>query len=118
MSHLVTRLTEGQHSIRVSLRPEPTLDALKACLDRGYVHIRFPDTRGGTELGVTIDRQRSNLDASALETGSGEITIIGDLSLDFVPVVCVARVDLATLEGVGHLETAAAGAGATRPTPQ
>jgi hypothetical protein len=29
---------------------------------------------------------------------------VGDLTLDYVPVTCVARVDLATLDGTGRLE--------------
>jgi hypothetical protein len=29
---------------------------------------------------------------------------VGDLILDYVPVTCIARIDLTTMQGVGHLE--------------
>jgi hypothetical protein len=68
------------------------------------VRIKFTDTRGGTELGVAIDRSRSDLRAIESDNGSAEIRVVGDLTLDYVQVSCVARIDLATLEGEGHLE--------------
>ena len=104
MNDLVRFLCEGDHPVQVSLRPERTLQNLKDCVDRGYVHIKFTDTRGGTELGVTIDRQRSDLKAFQVSRSEGEVMFIGDLTLDYVPVTCVARIDLHTLEGKGHLQ--------------
>jgi hypothetical protein len=53
---------------------------------------------------VAIDRSRSDLRAIEGDNGSAEIKVVGDLTLDYVPVSCVARIDLATLEGEGHLE--------------
>jgi lipoate synthase len=38
------------------------------------------------------------------DNGSAEIRVVGDLTLDYVLVTCVARIDLATLQGEGHLE--------------
>jgi len=104
MSELVKRLAEGSHPVEASLRPNRTVRALKECLDRGYVHVKFTGTRGGTELGVAVDRQRTATTGADFESGSGRVTIIGNLSLDFVPVTCVAEIDLATLSGTGHLE--------------
>jgi hypothetical protein len=104
MSDLVTQLANGRHPIEVSLRPNRTVAALKECLDRGYVHVKFTGTRGGTELGVPVDRERSRLNEADLDAGSGSLTIVGRLSLDFVPVTCVATIDVATLTGAGHLE--------------
>jgi hypothetical protein len=104
MNDLVKRLSEGQHPIVVSLRPERTVAALKECLDRGFVHIKFTETRGGTELGVPIDPQRSNFSGADLERGTGALTIVGDLTLDFVRVRLTAEVQLPDLRGRGHLE--------------
>jgi len=44
--------------------------------------------------------------ATTAPLGSAEIKLVGDLTLDYVRVTCVARIDLATLEGEGHLERA------------
>ena len=77
---------------------------VKASIAGGHVRIKFTDTRGGTELGVPIDRSRSDLRAIESDNGSAEIRVVGDLTLDYVKVTCVARIDLATLQGEGHLE--------------
>jgi hypothetical protein len=104
MDELVQRLSEGRHPIELSLRPERTTKVLKECLDRGYVHVKFTGTQGGTELGVPVDRERSALASADLESGAGRIRIVGALNLNFVDVRCVADVDLASLSGEGHLE--------------
>jgi hypothetical protein len=103
MSDLVQRLTEEQ-DVEVSLWPEPTLQALRATLDRGYIHMRFPQTRGGTELGISIDRERSDLGGVDLEHEKGSIEIIGQLVLDYTKVRFHGTIDVATLKGTGHLE--------------
>src|SRR5207302_1785897 len=102
-SDLVQFLCKGDHPIEARLR-EKTREALKESIASGHVRIKFTDTRGGTELGVAIDRSRSDLRAIESDNGSAEIKVVGDLTLDYVPVSCVARIDLATLEGEGHLE--------------
>ena len=51
MNDLVQRLSEGWHSVEASLRPETSVQALKECLDRGYVHVRFTETRGEPSWG-------------------------------------------------------------------
>jgi hypothetical protein len=104
MSDLVQRLANGEHPIEVSLRPTKTVNAFKDSLDRGYVHVRFTDTQGGTELGVPIDRDRTDVSAANFDAPSGTAVIVGRLTLDYVPVTCIANIDLATLAGVGRLE--------------
>jgi hypothetical protein len=104
MSDLVTRLSQGQHPVEASLRPEKTVKALKECLDRGFVHIRFTQTRGGTELGFSVDREHSDFSGADFDNGTGRLVVAGDLSLDFVKVRCVAEIDVSSLEGQGHLE--------------
>lgn len=104
MNDLVTRLATGEHPVEITLRPERSVRALRECLDRGYVHIRFTDTRGGTELGVPVDTTKSELTQVDFETETGRIKIAGELTLDFVRVRCIADIDVSTLKGVGHLE--------------
>ena len=97
--NLVDRLSQGDHPVEASLRPEKTVDALKECIDRGYVHIKFTGTRGGTELGVALDR-----DAVAFDEGAGSVQLVGGLTLNYEKVRCIANIDLNTLAGQGHLE--------------
>ena len=101
---LVRHLSTGSHPIEVGLRPERTAAALRDGINRGYVHIRFPETRGGTELGVRLDRDACDLSHADFANGTGTARLAGTLTLDFVKVRCVAEVDLSTLAGRGHLE--------------
>lgn len=103
MNDLVQRLTEEQHVI-ASLRPEATVQAFKEALDRRYVHIKFTQTRGGTELGVPLDEQASDLAGADFDNATGTVKVVGDLTLDYVKVRMHAAIDLATLEGKGRLE--------------
>ena len=103
MNELVQRLTQEQ-SIVASLRPEPSLDALKAALDRGYIHVKFIETRGGTELGIRLDPESSDLSGANFEQGTGSVRIVGSLVLDYVPVRFRGHLDLESLKGTGRLE--------------
>src|ERR1044071_2674114 len=101
---LVDKLCEGEHAVEASLRPESTVKLFKGALDRGYVHIKFTDTRGGTELGVKLDREACDFRQADFESGRGMGHIEGRLILDYVSVRCIADIDLATLGGKGRLE--------------
>ena len=101
---LVDRLCEGDHPVEAGLRVEKTVKLFKEAVDRNYVHIKFTKTRGGTELGVRLDREACDFSQADFDNGSGTVHIEGNLTLDYVKVKCIADIDLATLEGVGHLE--------------
>jgi len=107
MSELVNRLCEGQHPVEVSLRPNRTVGALKESLDRGYVHVKFTNTRGGTELGFEVDRQRTDVGRADFVGETGRLTLAGVLTLDYVKVRCLAEVELPSLQGYGRLERVA-----------
>jgi len=104
MSELVRKLSEGSHPVEVSLRPEKSAAILKECVDRKYVHIKFTNTRGGTELGVRLDPAGTDLSQADFANGTGRAKFVGNLTLDYVKVRCVADIDLATFSGDGHLE--------------
>lgn len=104
MSQLVAKLTEGDHPVEVKIRPQKTVEAFKECIDRGYVHIKFPNTQGGTELGVRLDQAASDISAADFAQKSGGVHLVGGLTLDYVKVRCVADINLETLTGKGHLE--------------
>ncbi|HKQ08710.1 MAG TPA: MbtH family NRPS accessory protein [Blastocatellia bacterium] len=100
---LVERLCEGEHEVEVGLRPEKTVKLLKEAIDRDYVHIKFTQTRGGTELGFRLDRSTSDFSNADFENGTGTAHVEGNLTLDYVNVKCVADIDLSTLAGRGRL---------------
>ena len=100
---LVNRLSKGRHRVESSLRPERTAQALKERIDLGYVHIKFTETKGGTELGVRLDRETTDLSKADFDNQSGEVHLEGELTLDYVKVRCVADIDIKTLVGKGHL---------------
>jgi len=100
---LVERLTGGQHPVVISTRPEPTAARLGESIRRNYVLMRFTDTTGGTELGVTLDPEATDLGTADFEAGTGAVHLEGTLELDFVPVRCIADIDVGTLRGQGHL---------------
>jgi uncharacterized protein YbdZ (MbtH family) len=101
---LVKRLSEGAHAVEVDLRPEKSVQVLRECLDRGYIPIKFTETRGGTELGVRLDRDATNLSQVDFENQTGTIHVVGRLSLNYVKVQCIADFDLKTFTGQGRLE--------------
>jgi len=100
---LVSRLSKGRHPVESSLRPEKTVQALKDRIDLGYVHIKFTETRGGTELGIRLDRDATDVSQADFESQTGTVHLEGDLTLDFVRVRCIADIDLQTFSGKGHL---------------
>jgi hypothetical protein len=100
---LVARLSKAGQRVEISLRPEKSMELLKEALGRDYVHIKFKDTKGGTELGVRLDKDACDLSDADLEGGTGTIHLEGELRLDFIRVRCVADIDLKTLEGEGRL---------------
>ena len=104
MNELVERLSSGQHPVEASLRPDRTVENFKACIDRGYVHIKFTDTKGGTELGVRLDEKESDLSGANFDEAKGKAHLVGNLTLNYEKVQCIADIDLETLNGEGCLK--------------
>jgi uncharacterized protein YbdZ (MbtH family) len=100
---LVDRLCEGDQEIEVGLRPEKSVKLFKAAVDRDYIHIKFVQTQGGTELGFRLDRSASDFRAADFENEKGTVHVEGGLTLDYIRVKCVADIDLSTLAGKGRL---------------
>jgi uncharacterized protein YbdZ (MbtH family) len=101
---LVQRLAQGSHPLAAGLRPEKSVQALKESIDRGYVHLTFTETKGGTELGVRLDTAACDFSHADFERQTGRVHLEGGLTLDYVKVRCIADIDLTTLAGQGHLE--------------
>jgi uncharacterized protein YbdZ (MbtH family) len=100
---LVEKLCEGDHPVEAGLRPEKTAKALKDRIDMGYVHIKFTETKGGTEIGVRLDRDTLDFSHADFENQTGTVHLEGELTLDYVKVRCIADINLQTLKGEGHL---------------
>ena len=59
MSELIDFLSRGVHPLAAARYS--SAGELKERIDRGYVLVRFTDTRGGTELGIRLDPSRCDL---------------------------------------------------------
>ena len=112
MTDLPARLSQGNTKVTYRARRGDARGELREAIERGYVHVLFTETQGGTELGFQLDEARSELTGADWERGEGTLRLAGDLKLDGVPVRCVAEIDLATVEGMGRLEPREAGAAA------
>jgi hypothetical protein len=103
MDSLVQRLTDGEHDVIVGGQ-QPTVEDLKKRIeDIGFVFIKFTQTRGGTDLGVRVDRQATVMGDADFVRGSGIVHIEGTLTLNYEHVRCSADINLETLSGTGHL---------------
>src|SRR5262249_35196888 len=111
MSSLVQKLSQGDHKIEVSIRPDRTPKALLECIQKGYVHLKFPETQGGTDLYVPLDLEDTKLTEANFEAGTGFVELVGELTLDYQPVRCEAVIDLSTMNGHGRLQSANSGNG-------
>jgi uncharacterized protein YbdZ (MbtH family) len=101
---LVEKLSKGEHRVVASVGPETSVSRFKEALDRGYVHVKFTDTEGGTELGVRLDREGCDFSKANFEQATGSVHIEGSLRLDYENVKCISDIELETLAGKGHLE--------------
>lgn len=112
MNELTERLTVDQPIIMGGANP--TVEELRERTgEMGYVLVKFTQTRGGTELGFPLDRDKTDLSSANFDEGTGTVHVEGNLILNDDPVRCIANIDLATLKGTGRLaleEKAAAAA--------
>ena len=100
---LVDLLCQGEHPAELCLRPERSAAVLARAIEAGLVHVKLTGTRGGTELGVPLDRGRCEVQDADLQRGTGPIHLEGELSLDLVRVRCIVDLDLATFAGTARL---------------
>jgi uncharacterized protein YbdZ (MbtH family) len=100
---LVDRLCGGEHRVEVCLRPNRSVAHFNEALERGYGYIKFTDTVGGTEFGMSLVREACDFSHADFESGEGTVHIEGELTLDYVKVRCKCDIDLSTLAGKGRL---------------
>jgi hypothetical protein len=97
MTPLVEKLSQGQH--RVALIRYKSAADIKDAIDRGLVLVKFTETQGGTELGLSVENG-----ARDVVMDGGKVDLTGSLTLDYQPVRCRVNIDLDTLTGYGSLE--------------
>ncbi|GCE45197.1 hypothetical protein EI42_03171 [Thermosporothrix hazakensis] len=103
MNELVQRLAAEKHPVIVG-GSRPTLEEFKKRVEElEYVFLTFTETRGGTDLGVRLDKKACDLSQADFQQGKGNLHLEGTLTLNYVPVRCVADIDLSTLSGSGRL---------------
>lgn len=100
MNELVEQLAQKQYAVETS-RPAKTMEALRACLEREYVHVLFMETQ--TELGINLDKSNCDFSSCDLENGKGNLHIEGGVTLNYDKVRVVVDLDLESLEGMGQL---------------
>ena len=101
---LVDRLCVGDHAVEISLRPNVSAKAFKEAIDSGYVRVKYTGTKGGTELGIRVNNEACNFQDANFDSATGRAKVVGDLTLDYTRVLCIADIDLQSLTGQGHLE--------------
>jgi len=103
INELVKRLSEGKHEVVIGHRDEP-YEEIKERIEDGYIHIKFTQTRGGTELGINVDLKSTNVKDLDFTKGEGLLHIEGITNLNYNAVRLIADIDLASRKGEGYLE--------------
>lgn len=100
MDELVLHLSKGQHKVIIGNRNE-SYDEIKERINNKFFHVKFTETRGGTELGINVDLEKTNINDIDLKTDS--LHIEGTTNLNYNSVRLIADIDMASKSGYGHL---------------
>jgi len=103
INELVERLSTGSHEVVIGYRGEKGKE-IKRNVESGYVHIKFIQTRGGTELGVNIDLDNMSSKEVDFDQERGVLHLEGFANLNYNLVRCIADIDLTTRTGEGTLK--------------
>ena len=103
INELVRRLSESKHEVIIGHRDEP-YEEIKQRIDDGYIHIKFTQTKGGTELGINVDLNATNIQNLDFTKGKGLLHIEGTTNLNYNAVRLIADIDLASRKGEGYLQ--------------
>ena len=106
MNELVKNLSSGKHNIIVggTANADDPLKEFREAVERNFVHVRFTETRGGTELGFHLEENQCDFSKGDLKKGEGKVRVAGKIKLDYVPVRVVADINIKKLSGKGFLE--------------
>ena len=103
MENLVDKLAKGKHAVVFESRTSD-IKELHDRVNNGFIFITFTETRGGTELGINLEKELCNFSKADFDQSQGLIEIAGTCELNYKKVRCRAEVDLETRKGEGFLE--------------
>jgi uncharacterized protein YbdZ (MbtH family) len=104
VERLPVRLSQGPQKVELTLRPERTMEALARQVKTGYMHLRFTETRGGTELAIALEPTSAEQIENAIARGEKVMHVEGGVTLDYVPIRCRAEIDLPSFTGTCRVE--------------
>jgi hypothetical protein len=102
INELVKRLSTNRHEVILGSRDESD-EEIKQRIRDGYIHIKFTQTKGGTELGVEIDLKYTNIKELDMDIKS-LFHIEGITNINYNSVRCIADIDFETRKGEGYLQ--------------
>lgn len=102
MNDVVEFLTQGLHPIEFETRTS-NYDDIKNRIQKGFVYVKFTDTRGGTELGINVDSTKTSNFEDCLSNGQNMLHLEGVCKLNYKPVRCIIDVNVSTRKGEGRL---------------
>ena len=70
--------------------------SLRWAIEDGYIHIKFTQTRSGTELGINVDLNSTNVKDLDFTIGQGLLHIEGTTNLNYNAVRLIVDIDLAS----------------------
>ena len=101
LNELVERLSKGKHKVVIGHRDEPP-EELTQRINDGFIHIKFTETKGGTDIGINVDSSKNNV--SEVEFNKkGKLHLEGITTLNYNKVRCIADIDAKTKKGLGYL---------------
>lgn len=100
MDELVARLSQGQHKVIIGSRNE-SYEEIKERINKGFFHVKFTETKGGTELGITIDHEKTNI--NTIDITQGLLHIEGTTNLNYEDVRLIADIQMTDKSGYGYL---------------
>jgi hypothetical protein len=103
MDDLVERLLNKQ-PIDFESRTDSMKEVKERLIDMKFVFVTFTETNGGTELGIDVDLNLTDIANADFDQGTGTISVVGTCKLNYQKVRCIAEVDLSTKKGTGYLE--------------
>jgi hypothetical protein len=103
MDDLVEQLLNKQ-PIDFESRTESMEEVKERLIEMKFVFVTFTETNGGTELGIDVDLNLTDIANADFDQGAGTIRVVGTCKLNYQKVRCIAEVDLSTKKGTGYLE--------------
>lgn len=103
INELVKKLSENKHEVTIGHRNESD-EEIKKRIEDGYIHIKFTQTNGGTELGINIDSNNTNVKELDFNKKGMILHIEGTTRLNYNTVRCIAEINLTSRKGEGYLQ--------------